>query len=345
MANLHLVTGYAGEEHITSDDQGSFNAAIMGTGQFVLERGNQFAASIISNNKVRVLDGDALMQGRHIRMKENTYEDLYFDNGLQGYNRIDLIVMRYTKDSATDIETANLVVIKGTPVEGEPVPPEHITGDIINEHDLINDTVLYKVPFSGLNIQPLEKVFSTVPTWETLKKQVIENISSRFDDFVVQAMQQIQNGEKPLVSNIDDMLLIENYGEYAADAKTVGEAFSEINSNLRKNTSITVTAAQLNAAIGGNYFSSGGVVINYNDYFVHLDFELYFNISLQPNATYGFRVPEGTPWVRHNIQKMIVTASGQRAILSISQNNVFSFIGGEIINAGDTIREDFFCLS
>ncbi|NBJ93199.1 hypothetical protein, partial [Parablautia muri] len=232
MANLHLVTGYAGEEHITSDDQGSFNAAIMGTGEFILERGKQFAASIISNNKVRVLDGDALMQGRHIRMKENTYVDLNFDNGLQGYSRVDLIVIRYSKDPATDIEKANLVVIKGTPVEGEPAAPDHITGDIINEHDLENDTVLYKVPFIGLNIQPLEKVFSTVPTWETLKNQVINNITAKFDALVAEAMQQIADGQKPLVSNIDDMLLIEKYGEYGADAKTVGEEFNKINGNL-----------------------------------------------------------------------------------------------------------------
>ena len=49
--SLHLITGYAGVEHITSADQGSYNAAMMGEGQFVLERGNKFAASIISNNK------------------------------------------------------------------------------------------------------------------------------------------------------------------------------------------------------------------------------------------------------------------------------------------------------
>ena len=162
MANLHLVTGYAGVEHITSEDQGSYNAAIMGTGQFVLERGAQFDASIISNNKVRVFDGDALMQGRHIRMKENTYVDLKFDNGSQGYNRIDLIVIRYTKDSETDIEMANLVVIKGTAVDGAPTVPEHVEGDLLDEHDLINDMVLYKVPFEGLSIQPLETVFEIV---------------------------------------------------------------------------------------------------------------------------------------------------------------------------------------
>lgn len=176
MANLHLVTGYAGEEHITSNDQGSFNAALMGNGEFVLERGNQFTAQVISNNKVRIFDGDLLMQGRHIRLKENTYVDLFFENGTQNYKRSDLIVVRYEKDPVTDIESASLVVVKGIPTENAYVSSEKITGDIINEHALQNDTVLYRVNFDGLTIQEPVKVFSTVPTLETIKTNTIEEI-------------------------------------------------------------------------------------------------------------------------------------------------------------------------
>lgn len=176
MGNLHLVTGYAGEEHITSNDQGSFNAALMGTGEFVLERGRQFTAQVISNNKVRIFDGDLLMQGRHIRLKEETYVDLFFENGMQGYKRTDLIAVRYEKDSVTNIESASLVVIKGVPTEDVYVSPEKVTGDIINEHALQNDTLLYKVNFDGLGIQEPERVFSTVPTLETMKKDTVEQI-------------------------------------------------------------------------------------------------------------------------------------------------------------------------
>lgn len=176
MANLHLVTGYAGEEHITFNDQGSFNAALMGTGEFVLERGKQFAAQVISNNKVRIFDGDLLMQGRHIRLKEDTYVDLFFENGMQGYKRTDLIAVRYEKDSVTNIESASLAVIKGVPTEDVYVSPEKITGDIISEHALQNDTLLYKVNFDGLGIQEPEKVFSTVPTLETMKRETIGQI-------------------------------------------------------------------------------------------------------------------------------------------------------------------------
>lgn len=199
MANLHLVTGYAGVEHVSSDDQGSFNAAMMGSGEFILDRGNQFAASIISNNKVRVADGDMMMQGRHIRLKENTYVDLNFDNGTQGYKRNDLIVVRYSKDSTTDIEQAELMVIKGTPVESNPVDPEHIIGNIITDHALQNDTVLYRVPFDGLNIQPLVKLFNTVPTWETLKNETVAEVKQQVNDLVEQAQNDVAEAIGELV--------------------------------------------------------------------------------------------------------------------------------------------------
>ncbi len=179
MANLHLVTGYAGEEHITSNDQGSFNAALMGNGEFVLERGKQFAAQVISNNKVRIFDGDLLMQGRHIRLKENTYVDLFFENGMQGYKRTDLIAVRYEKDAITGVESASLVVIKGVPTEGVYVSAEKITGDILNGHALQNDTILYKVNFDGLGIQEPEKVFSTITTLETMKEEAFEEIRKK----------------------------------------------------------------------------------------------------------------------------------------------------------------------
>lgn len=198
-SNLHLVTGYAGEEHVTSSDEGSLNAALMGEGQFVMERGNQFAASIISNNKVRVADGDILMQGRHIRLKENTYVDLNFNNGAQGYKRNDLIVVRYTKDSTTDKEEANLVVIKGTPSETTPSDPEYISGDIIHEHALQNDMLLYRVPFDGLNIQPIVALFDTVPTWETLKEKTVADTKKQVNALIAETSQKVDEAIGELV--------------------------------------------------------------------------------------------------------------------------------------------------
>lgn len=160
MSNLHLVTGYAGAAHITAADHGSFNSAIFGAGQYVLNRGNKFAASIVSNNKITVLDGDLLIQGRHVRLNEGSYVDLTIDNGAQGMQRHDLIVARYTKNSATGVEECNLVVIKGTAAASNPADPAYTAGDIINDHVTIADMPLYRVILNGLNVQPLVQLFT-----------------------------------------------------------------------------------------------------------------------------------------------------------------------------------------
>jgi hypothetical protein len=159
MGNLHLVTGHKGEAHVTPPDHGSFHAAIFGEGQYVLKRGSQFASTIITNNQIRIADGDILMQGRHIRLNEGSYVDLTIENGAQGYYRNDLIVVRYTKDSMTGVEECNLVVIKGTVVERDPVDPDYTIGDIINDHVLIADMPLYRVPLDGLTVQTLIPLF------------------------------------------------------------------------------------------------------------------------------------------------------------------------------------------
>lgn len=160
MGNLHIVTGYLGENHVTAADVGSFQAAIFGEGEYVLNRGNKFSASVISNNQIRVADGDILMQGRHIRMNEGTYVDLTIENGSSGYYRNDLIVARYTKNSSSGVEDVSLVVIKGTPAASDPVDPEYTAGDIINDHVYLADMPLYRVPLNGLNVEALVPLFA-----------------------------------------------------------------------------------------------------------------------------------------------------------------------------------------
>lgn len=162
MGNLHLVTGYAGEAHITADDQGSLYAAVFGEGQFVLNRGNKLSATVVTNNQIKVLDGDILMQGRHIRLNSGSFVELVIENGAQGYNRNDLIVARYTKNSGTGVEECNLVVIKGKATTGTASDPEYTNGDIIGGNALQNDMPLYRVPIKGLNVQELVPMFTVI---------------------------------------------------------------------------------------------------------------------------------------------------------------------------------------
>lgn len=160
LANMHLVTGYAGQAHVKAADQASLHAALFGSESFVLDRGNKLSASVITNNSIRIADGDIIMQGRHVRLEEGSTVELAIENGAQGYYRNDLIVARYTKNADTGIEEVNLVVIKGTAVASNPADPEYIHGDIINDHVIQADFPLYRVPLDGINVQELVCLFS-----------------------------------------------------------------------------------------------------------------------------------------------------------------------------------------
>lgn len=156
----HLVTGRAGAAHVTAADVGSLLAGIIGAGKYVLGTGDSFSAEIVSNNLIKIRSGDLLNQGRHIRISNDDYEECEIENGSQGLNRRDLIVMRYTRDVENDIETAEVVVIKGTPAES-PKDPAYVTGDII-AGDLTDDFPLYRVCLNGISIEKVEKMFTSL---------------------------------------------------------------------------------------------------------------------------------------------------------------------------------------
>lgn len=177
----HLVTGYAGVEHIKSADQGSYNAAFFGPGQNVLEIGNQLKANIISNSSVRILDGDILMKGRHIRVEG--YEDLTIDTGSAGVSRIDLIVMTYQKQTSNGVESAKLEVIKGNPTSGTPVEPSYVDGDILNGATK-NQMPLYSVRINGVSLASVSKKFGTIPTYQKLAEMYAAQFQDSIDTYL-----------------------------------------------------------------------------------------------------------------------------------------------------------------
>lgn len=164
---VHLITGYAGYEHIQSEDDGAFNAAFFGNGQYVMETGNQFEGSIINNNTVRILDGDGLMYGRHFRIKPNTYEDLNITTGTAGTRRVDMICMTYEKNAGDGTEQAYLQVVKGAETSGTPAAPSYTDGNIL-DGATFNQMPLYKVEIEGVVLSSITALFDTIPTYKAL---------------------------------------------------------------------------------------------------------------------------------------------------------------------------------
>lgn len=175
----HLVTGHAGIEHIKPSDDGAFNIGIFGNGQYVFPIGEQFGYEIISNNLIKIKSGELVNQGRHINIPVNNYEEVIIENGLQDVKRHDIIVMRYERNPDTSIESASVVVLKGTS-SANPSDPSMALGNIY-EGANVSDMPLYRVRLDGLNIEGVDCLFDTIPSIEAIKNSLSDTKYTRLE--------------------------------------------------------------------------------------------------------------------------------------------------------------------
>lgn len=172
---IELITGYAGSGHISSSDAGGFNAGVCGTGQYVLPTLDRFACTIESSNQLRISSGDAVNQGRHIRIPYGSSEAVTIENGSQGKSRNDLIVIAYTKDQTTGVEAAEIVVHKGTEVAtGATVPSvQPQRGDILEEA-AGDEMPLYEVKLVGTNIESVDQLFTELVPLSDIRRVILD---------------------------------------------------------------------------------------------------------------------------------------------------------------------------
>ena len=168
---MEIITGYTGKPHVTAEQDRDVNEGIFDTGSFVLKTGSQLAAELVSNNEIKIRDGELEIQGCTAVIKKNTYDPVTIANGSQGMKRIDLIVARYNKNEETKIEEVTLKVIQGTPNASTAAVPTYKTGDI-QSGDLVADMPLYKVTLDGLNVTSVDKMFMVIPTLPELNSNL-----------------------------------------------------------------------------------------------------------------------------------------------------------------------------
>ncbi|MFR5092585.1 MAG: hypothetical protein ACLTDR_11790 [Adlercreutzia equolifaciens] len=80
------------------------------------------------------------------------YEEANIDNGVPGYNRVDLLVCRI---ETAPQETIALKVYKGEETTGTPVVPGHVEGDL-NDGDTVCEMPICSVRVNGINPQAPE---------------------------------------------------------------------------------------------------------------------------------------------------------------------------------------------
>ena len=167
---MNIITGYRNEPHITAQQDRDFNIGVVGnseTDAYVFDVGQNLHADVASANEIRIRDGIVCFQGCTASIDYGAYDSLAIDNGAQGYQRIDVIAVQYTKDSNTNIESMELVVVKGTQSASTPSAPTLITGNI-QAGAAIAQAPLYYVNIDGVSIDSVEAKYISTPGFDGL---------------------------------------------------------------------------------------------------------------------------------------------------------------------------------
>lgn len=126
---LNLVTGYKGRDHVTAEQWADFNRGIYGESA-ILPVGSEMAVTIQTANQITVKDGVAVFDGREVYIGYGESENITIQSGTQGTMRNDIVVVKYTRDEETGVETAAFEVVNGTPVASNPQDPTYQNADI-----------------------------------------------------------------------------------------------------------------------------------------------------------------------------------------------------------------------
>lgn len=145
---MKIVTGHKGEDHVASADFQALNQGMFGTGNYVLNVGNKFSATMPDATHVVITDGEGVMQGVHFRTERGSTDTVEIDAGATGANRIDFVGALYEKDTQ-GVESVTWAIAKGTAVSGEPTEPTYATGDILAGDSPVFFP-MYKITLTGV---------------------------------------------------------------------------------------------------------------------------------------------------------------------------------------------------
>lgn len=227
---MQIITGTTGESHVTAEDDRALHAAAFGTGDYVLDVGSKFAATIETSNNIVLSDGELMKNGTHARIRFGETETVVIDNGTTGYNRIDLIVARYQKESG--YESFNIAVIKGEMTAGIATAPAYTEGNILEGAEMA-EMPLYAVELQGVNIISITPLFTILihlsdvyKKSETYSKEEANDIIEKKFKTVMAEVQNIANAAK--AENETNMAQDEMLENIAANINVIVERVNEV---------------------------------------------------------------------------------------------------------------------
>ena len=203
-----------------------------GSGAYILQTGQMLEPQVQSSNEIRIRDGALMVQGALGTVKVNSYDPVTIQNGTQGMKRIDLICWQYTYDAEQDVESAEWVVIQGTPAETDPQQPAYTDGDI-QQGDSPVQVPVFAVELDGINVTGVTTLLPTAPTLEELNDKLDEKIIvQRYSNRI-----NVSNGQNSYTAinvNIPDGYTIIGVSTYAIHATTLcgGGAYDSNNNRI-----------------------------------------------------------------------------------------------------------------
>lgn len=147
------VTGVGESNHVTASNFRNMLIGVFGAGSYILDTGECFAHELVSNNQLDI--GTGMMCHHGNLSEEEKGSSITITNGTQGMKRIDLIVNRYQRNDATQVESNEWVYIMGTPHATDPTVPSCTEGNVM-EGDLIDDCPVFQITLNGLNVESVE---------------------------------------------------------------------------------------------------------------------------------------------------------------------------------------------
>lgn len=158
---IELVTGYQGKDHVTAEQWADFNRGIFGDAA-ILPIGNKMETAIQTANQISVKDGVAVFDGRQVYIGYGESENIAITSGTQGMLRRDIVVVEYTREEDTGIESVQFKVINGTPAASNAQDPA------VQDMDIRTGVFVSQKPFCRvrLNGTAIEGVDSLVQVKE-----------------------------------------------------------------------------------------------------------------------------------------------------------------------------------
>lgn len=172
---VELVTGRGDPTapHVGPEDDAALRRGIMGAGNYVFQSDN-LDAVMKDANHITVPPMELLLHGRHARVKQAV--DVPVDSGTQAQERIDTACIQLTRDDE-GIESADLIVVKGTPASSNPVAPEF---DETADFDSASSVTvpLYDIPLDGITVGTPTQRFTQIgplkAVWDSVSQPFLE---------------------------------------------------------------------------------------------------------------------------------------------------------------------------